>query len=375
MGLFGTPVEARSVSYQDVWGSGGAWPADGTYGPADAVKLSAVVACVNLRANTIGQLPLQSFRSDGNGVAVAVSRQPALIENPSKLPRSFWLRQMSMSRDLWGNAFGAVVGRDAAGWASAVEWLSPADVQVDENVSMGRAVVRYLGREIPLSDLLVVPGFPVPGSQFGISPLRRSGLVELSTRAQEFGRDWFRNGAVPSSIIYADRELTPAQAEGIRDRVMLSWRMRRPAVLGSGLKHEAVKVDANESQFLATMRHAQVDICQVFGVPPEKIGVASSGSSVTYANREQQVQQFLVDTINAELVLIQEVLTAEIPRPQFVRFNTGALLRSDLTTRYESYSKAITSEFLSVDEVRGLEDLPPLPPPSSPPSGGPNDAA
>lgn len=353
-------AERRAVSFQDVWGSGGDWSKDGAYSVLDGLKLSAVIACVNLRANTIGQLPISAYRPGPNGLPVLVPTQPKLIAAPSKMPRSFWLRQMSISRDLWGNAFGAIIARDAAGWPSAVEWLDPTKVHITETATMVRPRVTYNGQLFPLEDLVVVPGFPVPGSQFGISPLQRSGLVELSHRAQEFGRDWFRNGAVPSSIIRSDQPLDQETADRIRERVSSSWRRRRPAVLGSGLTVEHVKVDADESQFLATMRHVQVDICQVFGVPPEKIGVASSGSSVTYANREQQVQQFLVDSINADLVLIQEVLGALLPRPQFVRFNTGALLRSDLKSRYDSYKVALDADFLTVDEVRELEERPPI---------------
>ena len=121
----------------------------------------------------------------------------------------------------------------------------------------------------------------MPGTPLGISPLERSGLIELSHRAQDFGRDWLKNSAVPAAILYADAELDAESAERIRASVTSSWRKRRPAVLGSGLRYEKVGVDADESQFLDTMRHVQVDICQTFGIPPEEIGIASSGSSVT----------------------------------------------------------------------------------------------
>lgn len=356
-GLFAR--EERGLTFQDVWGSGGDWrPDESTHRVVDGLKLSAVIACVQLRANTIAQLPVNAYRAGADGMAEVVPS--ALIDAPSKLPRSHWLRQMSISRDLWGNAFGAVVARDAAGWPQRVEWLDPALVSVSESATMARPTISYNGQSFRVEDLVIVPGFPVPGSQFGISPLRRSGLIELSIRAQEFGRDWFRNGAVPSTIIRSDQMLDAASAEAIRERVTQSWRRRRPAVLGGGLSVEHVKVNADESQFLATMRHAQVDICQIFGVPPEKIGIASSGQSVTYANREQQVQQFLVDSINADLVLIQEVLTAQMPRPRFVRFNTAALLRSDLPTRYAAYQTALGSGFMTIDEVRELEDRPPM---------------
>ena len=328
-GLFRTQ-EARSVSFQDVWGAGDAWSPPGHYGTREALELSAVIACVDLRAKTIGQLPISAYRAGVGGLPELVPVQPTLIASPSRLPRSQWIRQMSVSRDLYGNAFGSIVGRDAGGWPTYLEWLDPSAVVVREASTLGRPEVTYNGRPFPFEDMIVVPGFPVPGSAFGIAPLERSGLVELSHRAQEFGRDWFRNGAVPSTVISSDVELDATSAAQIRDAAVAAWRRRRPAVLGSGLKVEHVKVNAEESQFLGTMRQAQADICQVFGVPPEKIGAAGGGgSSVTYANREQAVQQFLVDTVNAELVLIQEVLTSNLPGGMFVRINTGALLRSD----------------------------------------------
>lgn len=367
MGLFLT--ERRSVTPGDLWASDGDWMTTRGYSVADAIKLSAVVACVNLRANLIGQLPYAAYRLvDGSPVQVPV--QPKQIESPSRLPRSFWLRQMSISRDLWGNAVGVIAGRDAAGYPKGWEWVDPSRVTFDE--SGPDPVVRINGQVVPMVDLVVVPGFPVPGSMFGISPLQRSGLVELSHRAQEFGRDWFRNGTVPSVVLKSSVEdLTADQADGVRDRVTSNWRRRRPAVLGAGWDLEVLKMNADESQFLATMRHAQVDICQVFGVPPEEIGVATSGQAVTYANREQKAQQVLVNTMNVEFVLVQEVFTAQVPRPQFVRFNTGALLRTDLKTRYESYAIGISSGFLDVDEVRALEDRPPMPErDDEPPAGG-----
>lgn len=352
--------ESRNLSYQDVWGRGEDFVHDQQASSVDALQLAAVIACVNLRANTISQLPLKAFRSGPDGLPVEVSTQPKLIDNPSVVPRSFWLQQMSVSRDLYGNAFGMVVGRDAAGWASSVEWLDPTKVTTHQSVTAGPVSFTLSGQPLNASDVIVVPGFPVPGSPLGISPLQRSGLVELSIRARAFGSDWFRNGAVPSAILYADTELDADQAERIRASVMGSWRKRRPAVLGSGLKYEKVSTDVDESQFIGTMNHAALSICQIFGVPPEKIGLAASGQSITYANREQQAQQFLVDSINADLVLIQEILTAQMPRPQFARFNTGALLRSDLASRYSSYATALSSGFLTVDEVRQLEDRGPL---------------
>ena len=75
----------------------------------------------------------------------------------------------------------------------------------------------------------------------------------------------------------------------------------------------------------------------------------------------QRQQQLLTDTINLYVTSWNEALTDALPRPQYARLNTGALLRSDLMTRYQSYDVAARIGLLTLDEMRQLEDLPPLP--------------
>jgi HK97 family phage portal protein len=202
----------------------------------------------------------------------------------------------------------------------------------------------------------------MPGNPLGQAPLERAGLVDLAKRAQDFGRDWFRNGAVPSQVLYSDEELTGDQADDILAKVMSRWRKRQPAVLGTGLKLEQVSVKADESQFLNTMRQAAAEIALCFNMHPDKIAAAVSGSAVTYANREQNQQDMLDDSMNPELVVVQEVFTQKVLRPgEWVMFNTAALLRSDLAARMAAYASGIQSEVLVPNDGRAREALAPLP--------------
>jgi hypothetical protein len=61
------------------------------------------------------------------------------------------------------------------------------------------------------------------------------------------------------------------------------------------------------------------------------------------------------------LVALEDGLSALVPRPQRVRFNVDGVLRSDLKTRYEAHAIALSNGFMTVDEVRQIEDLPPMP--------------
>lgn len=334
------------------------------YRTTDAMKIAAVVACVGLRAGALAQIPMKGYR-DGDA-PIVLSPQPELLTAPSTnrvIVPSIWKTQMSISRDVWGYAVGRIRGVDAAGYVSKVDWVCPDDTYHDQEYSGGPLRWKFLGEPVDSSLVFHVPSrWVLPGNPAGISPLEYSGLVDLAKRAQDFGRDWFRNGAVPSSILYSDQEITANQADDMLSRLTSRWRRRQPGVLGSGLRFEQVSVAANESQFIETMQRAAADIAISFNLPPSKIAAAvASGGDIKYQNLEMSTQQYLMDSINPDLVVIQEVMGLYRPSSEYVRWQTGAFLRADLKTRYESYEIGKRSGFLVNDEIRDWEELGPMP--------------
>ena len=59
---------------------------------------------------------------------------------------------------------------------------------------------------------------------------------------------------------------------------------------------------------------------------------------------------------------IEQRLSEYLPRGQYAKFNLDALLRPDTKTRYDAHKIAIDAGFLTVDEVREIEDLDPMEP-------------
>ena len=57
---------------------------------------------------------------------------------------------------------------------------------------------------------------------------------------------------------------------------------------------------------------------------------------------------------------IESVLDAQFPRGTELKIRSDGLLRADTSTRYSAYKTALDAGFLTVDEVRQLEDRPPL---------------
>ena len=78
-----------------------------------------------------------------------------------------------------------------------------------------------------------------------------------------------------------------------------------------------------------------------------------------YASLEMDTLKFNTRTLRPWANRFEAVFNAYIPKG-YVKFNLDASARADLKTRYEAHQIAIQSDFKTVDEVRALEELPPL---------------
>lgn len=328
-----------------------------------ALGLAAVSRAVSLLSDIASTLPVDTFR-DLDGTPQP-TRKPPLVARPTTVvSQRVWRYQAMVSWLIWGNAYGLVSTRDTFGFPTTVDWLDPSTVQVDEPSSLRRPSFSVNGRTFGDGELLHVPGKHVrPGSAIAVAPLSRfKETFALGLAARNFGAQWFGQGAHPSAILSTDKAVDKDEAETIKARFVQAIRGKRePAVLGAGMTYTPIQTPANESQFIETQEQVTVDVARAFDLPPESIGGAVRGSSVTYANREQRVLDLLAFGADPWLVLMEDDLyTANLPDPEYAKFNRGGLLRADLAGRYASYDKGIRAGFLSVNDVLRLEDRPPI---------------
>jgi len=369
MGLFRrSGVEERGFSASDVIALMNDRRRSGSMPPSvtteSAMRLSAVWACVRLLAGLGSTLPLDQQRTR-DGITVDVSRSTLFDQPQPGTTLSTWLYQVWSSMLTAGNAYGLVTEVGANGWPTTVELLDPSVVQwrADEQRGWVVMVDRQEMARWPEGPLWHVPIFTMPGAPFGMSPIQNAKqTIAGGLSAERFGTDFFVGGGTPNAILYSDSELTQEQAQGIKSAfVGTTAGNREPAVMGAGLRYERISVSPDEAQFLDSQRFTVEQIARIYGVFPEMIGGATSGSSVTYANREQRAADFLTFGLMPYLIALEDGLSGLVPRPNRVKFNVDGVLRSDLKTRYEAHAIAVTNGFLTVDEVRQIEDRPPLP--------------
>lgn len=379
MSLIRNALEQRSIppmpdlyDYQQGlggWAQGMVWhpSASGNPNTTDAMRLSAVFACLRLLSEAVSTLPLDTFQRDQGTRKPYRPRPDYLSFQPPQGSRIDYLSQVMLSLLTDGNAY-VLTPRDRLGVPLDLIVLDPTLVQVTRNNGKTRYKVQNVDLD-PQTDVMHIKGMMLPGAVKGLSPIAYAReTIGLGLAAQSFGKAFFDNSALPSLVLMADGKLS----QGAVDRWQATWNnshkgtsnAHKVGVLEGGAKLEKVSVNPEDAQFLQTRQFQVPDIARIFGVPPHLIADASNSTSWGTGLQEQNIA-FGQFSLRPWTERIEDghgrLLTTHGLPNVFVKLNLDALLRASLKDRYDSYQVGITAEFLTINEARKLEDLPPVP--------------
>lgn len=327
-----------------------------------AMQLTAFYACVRLLADSIASLPWDAYRKKG-AAREPVPMEPSLLRDPfTELTQFEWKHLLVVSLAMRGNFYGQVVARDRLEYPTSIRPLHPDEVRIDRDPVTFAKRVWLNGKQVPYADVVHIKAFTLPGSDEGLSPVSMARqTLGLGLAAEQFGSKWFRDGAAPSSVLETAQTLTEDQVKMTQQSWVSSHAGRRlPAVLSGGFQWKPITITPEESQFLETRKFQVTEIARLFGIPPHMIGDLEKSTSWG-TGIEQQSIGFVTYTLRPWLTRIEAALSKMLPGGQYVRFNVDGLLRGDAKSRFEAYRSAIETGWRNPDEVRALEDLPPIP--------------
>jgi HK97 family phage portal protein len=323
-----------------------------------ALQLSTVWGCVRLLADSVSTLPLHVYRGDDRDPIPT----PPLLQRPSAdFPElADWLWAVMASLLLRGNAWGVITDRSGSTLLPAqVDLVHPDRVAV--TTEEGRRMFRIGGQEYDREDLFHVKAFTWPGQLEGLSPIAYAReAIGLGLAAERYGAKFFGDSAIPSGVLTSEHRIDPQTASVIQER----WRARHQgrrdiAVLGDGAKFQAITIAPDEAQFIQSQQFNVSTICRIFGVAPEQMGGQTAGHEA-YTSPEMRGTDFLTFTLRPWLARVERAVSGLLPSTQRAKFNAGGFVRATLRDRYEAHKVAIEAGFLTRNEVRELEDRPPL---------------
>lgn len=325
----------------------------------------AVWSAVDLITSLASELPLDVYRGTGPDRELVTTGHPWL-EDPGAdgYGLADWISQLLWTWLLRGNGVGTVLDKNPRGddFPTAVELHHPDRVKVTPDGN-GRPVFSTDRGPIPPRRLFHRRVYPVPGQVMGLSPIaHHAATIGLGLSITNFGRQWFTDGAHPGGLLTnTEVELNKTKADEAKARFMAGLRgTREPVVLGKGWQFEKIQIAPEESQFLESNQFTSAECARIFGPGIAEILGYESGGSMTYSNVEQRSRDLLVYTMNRWLRRVDRVLTSMLPRGQYARLNRDAMLQSTTLERYRVHQIALRNRIHTPNEVRAIEDEPPV---------------
>lgn len=336
--------------------------------------LSAAWACANLISGTISSLPCEVYRG-GSRVAQVRQDHPLYrvlhdAPNYDQTAVDFW-DFICLSLELWGNAYARVIRT-----GDRVVALRPVRPDLVSVRRLPDGPLEYSwsldGQSYRLRDRDVLhirgPGGDALGGMGTLAVARNS--LSSAIAAEQAAARTFRNGLRPSAIVKFKEWLTPEQRataeQRLAEKYMGAINAGRPFMAEGGMEYQQITISPEDAQMLETRQFSVEEICRFFGVPPVMIGHAGA-STAWPTSVEQQVLMFQKFTLRRRLKRIEQAVQQQLLGPAdrgeglFVKFNLEGLLRGDSASRSAFYVAMSGIGAMTINEIRALENLAPVP--------------
>lgn len=342
-----------------------------------ALHVMAVWRAVNLISSRIASLPLKVYRNMPDGLRVDVTGEQALFQGEA-YPDVTWYEYLETSLVhllLWGNAYTLKIKNEAGDKILRVLPIEPSRVTVkrgpSSSLNPSGKTFKVAGMSLdPLTpaEVMHVPGLGYDGIK-GLSPIAYARqAIGVSVAAEEVAAKMFDSGLLNAGYIQAETELTDDQAaqikQGWRDKIAGVVRSYEVAILANGLKYTPATIPPKDAQWLEARQFGVQEISRLYGVDPDFL---AENSATGNTNVEQRSINLVKYGLNQWLTRLEKRISVHLaPRATFVEFALNGLLRGDAATQSGFYASALGAGWMTVNEVRALENLPPIDDPSVP---------
>jgi HK97 family phage portal protein len=346
------------------------------------LSFSAVYACINAISSDIAKLPWLMWKQRPNNKGRTLQpKHPmqAVLDKPNPYQtRMDFVSQLLVSTLFAGNAYVFLRRERSTGAVVEMHVLPPsmvtpvmsADGDVFYRVSTAPfnvdAINGYADGNtalIPARDIIHHRLMTLSHPLCGVTPLYAAASSSYAGMSiSENQRTFFSNMSRASGVLQAPAKISNELAARLKkdwEEAFSGNNVGRTAVLGEGLEWKPLSLNAVDSQLIEQLRWTIDDVARVYRVPMFLIGDASRS---TYRNSEHMTRQYYANCLQYHIESLEIRFNQALGfQPNvYSEFDLGALLRTEMDVRFTAYRDALQSGWATVNEVRALEDLPPV---------------
>lgn len=324
--------------------------------PQTAMEIPMVARCVNMVAGAVAALPIKLYRKhEGRIEEITDDIRLKLLNGDTgdtmnaDYMRCAWVRDLLLS----GNAYAYIETR--GGIPQSLYYIAAENVSIfrNENDPIYKQFTYRAGATSiqPWQMLKILRNTDGYGGGRGIVEENRE-ILGTAYNLITYQRGLMKRGGGKRGILRTQNAKKDYLAE-IKRKWNALWTSRAEAdsvfiINSQDMDFKELSSSSVEMQLNETQKTIDEELMKLFGTND---GILSDD---TVKNAVMPVIDMIEAALDSDLLLERE------KDEYYFAFDTRELTRGDMNQRYQAYATALSQNFMQLDEVRALEDLPPL---------------
>ncbi len=345
-------------------------PTNGIITIDQAMRYNVLNACVRVRAETFASVPAMLYKKtdDGRESITDHTLYTVLHDRPNADMSPFNFKETLMTNfDTNGNTVSEIL-RNSKGVIVGLFPQSYKNVEIKINQDAKR--LEYIigqgtnQKTFSKKDIFHVPNMSFDGL-IGLSPIAyAAGSIKLGLSYEQYGVNFYKNAALSGGVLQHPTALSEPAFERLRESFAKSYQglvnAGKPIILEGGATFASLTINPIDAELLMSKYFQIEDICRIYRVPPHLVQDLRKS---TNNNIEQQSLEFVMYTMLPIYKRFEDNINMQLLTPKerasglFVEFKIDGLLRGDSKSRADAYAVGRQWGWLSVNDIRRLENM------------------
>lgn len=310
--------------------------------------LGALARGRHLISQTLGGFPIVGMRGNAR-----MENQPIICRQPEAgRPRSTTLLWAADAMYWFGRVWYIATERYSEGegeFIKRVRWIPEWHAELD---SHGQLIAAY-GEPVEARNVVRVDAPHEGILNFGAAKIREAIAIEAAAANAS-------NNPVPSIDLHqtGGTQLTDTEIDSLIARWVAARRKS-----GGGVGYTNASIEAKvmglpvEQLLIAARKQSDLDLVRIAGLPAWAADVSVDGSNLTYSNSPSRARELIDFTLQGYMTAWADRFSMDdiLPRGQWCRFDTTAILQGNFSERMTGYKAAIDAGIYTPEECKLIE--------------------
>lgn len=324
-------------------------------------NIPSVQSCINFIADNVAMLPIKLYtEKDGKSEEVKSDKRTALLNDDTGDTLDavqFW---RAMLTDYYlGKGGYAYIKKQKNSFAS-LHYTDETNITIMKNTDpiFKSYEIMINGAKYKPYDFIKLLRNTKDGASGSGMISENSLILSVAYNSLVYEENLVKKGGNKKGFLKAQKKLT----QEVIDKLKVAWanlysnNSENIVVLNDGLDFQEASNTSVEMQLNENKKTNSSEICKLFNVAASII--SGTASAKEYSNSFKMAVLPVLKTI--ECALNRDLLLEKEKGSFYFAFDTKEMLKGDIKERFEAYKTGIDANFLQIDEVRFMEDLPAL---------------